>query len=197
MDKRQDFGAGENEAALISDINVTPFIDIMLVLLIIFMVTAPLMMGGVKINLPKTGGTPLTRPELPLVVSLDADSKVYVDKQLVTADDQHAYFQKLAQDSATGEVYVHGDGEVKYGRMMELMSELGLAGFARVTLVTNITNNAPKPPTPLAQDKTSISTQAVTSNIIQANASSVESGGNSNREQGTAGANTQQTAERK
>ncbi|MDR0620350.1 MAG: biopolymer transporter ExbD [Deltaproteobacteria bacterium] len=122
----------------ISDINVTPFIDVMLVLLIIFMVTAPLMMGGVKINLPKTSGMAMERPDKPLIISLDAESKVFVDKEPIDDSQRTTKFKTLALESETGEVFVRGDGEVKYAKMMELMSELGQAGFARVTLVTNV-----------------------------------------------------------
>ncbi|MDR1044569.1 MAG: ExbD/TolR family protein [Candidatus Adiutrix sp.] len=127
----EDFGA-------ISDINVTPFIDIMLVLLIIFMVTAPLMLGGVHVNLPKSGGDPMPRPENPAIVSLDAQNRIFLDKEELPTVGRHERFQQLARESSTGEVFVRGDGEVKYGRMMELMAELGQAGFARVTLVTDI-----------------------------------------------------------
>ena len=129
---------GVDDAGLISDINVTPFIDIMLVLLIIFMVTAPLMLGGVHVNLPKSGGDPMPRPDNPLIVSLNAESRVFVDKDEVPETDRHARFQEMARQSESGEVYVRGDGEVKYARMMELMAELGQAGFARVTLVTDV-----------------------------------------------------------
>jgi biopolymer transport protein ExbD len=141
MEPSDDLVHGESDVTAISDINVTPFIDVMLVLLIIFMVTAPLMMGGVKINLPKTNGTPMQRPERPLIVSLDAESRVYVDKDEVLPNDRSVLFRDLAIASESGEVFVRGDGEVKYGRMMDLMSELGQAGFARVTLVTNVQQN--------------------------------------------------------
>ncbi|MDR1313859.1 MAG: biopolymer transporter ExbD [Deltaproteobacteria bacterium] len=138
MNERDELIPGQNEVGAISDINVTPFIDVMLVLLIIFMVTAPLMMGGVRINLPKTSGTPMPRPEKPLIVSLDAQSVAYVDKDPVDKAARNSVFRELALASASGEVYVRGDGEVKYGEMMSLMAELGEAGFARVTLVTNV-----------------------------------------------------------
>lgn len=129
---------GVEDLGAMSEINVTPFIDIMLVLLIIFMVTAPLMLGGVHINLPKTGGNAMARPQTPVIVSLDAFSKIFVDKDEIPKPGRHEIFQRLAQESTSGEVFVRGDGDVKYGRMMELMAELGQAGFARVTLVTDI-----------------------------------------------------------
>ncbi|MDR1040576.1 MAG: biopolymer transporter ExbD [Deltaproteobacteria bacterium] len=140
MDQRDELIPGQSELNAISDINVTPFIDVMLVLLIIFMVTAPLMMGGVRINLPKTAGTPMPRPERPLIVSLDANSVVYVDKDPIQDGARHSIFRELALASESGEVFVRGDGEVKYAQMMNLMADLGEAGFARVTLVTNVKN---------------------------------------------------------
>jgi TolR protein len=139
----QDLVNADASEGAMSDINVTPFIDVMLVLLIIFMVTAPLMMGGVHINLPKTDGTPMERPEKPLIVSLDAENQIYVDKDMVPDATRASIFRELAIASQSGEVFVRGDGEVKYGKMMELMSELGQAGFARVTLVTNVQKGGP------------------------------------------------------
>ncbi|MDR1084495.1 MAG: ExbD/TolR family protein [Deltaproteobacteria bacterium] len=134
---RQPFGGAE-ELGAISEINVTPFIDIMLVLLIIFMVTAPLMLGGVQVNLPKTGGEIMPRTENPLVVSLDSEKRVFIDRDEVLAADRHLRFQVLARESANGEVLVRGDGSVPYSEMMNLMAALGRAGFTRVTLVADV-----------------------------------------------------------
>ena len=145
MQMNQEPLPGAGDLAPLADINVTPFIDIMLVLLIIFMVTAPLMLGGVAVNLPKTAGRPLPRPDQPLVVSLDADSRVFIAHEEVAAGGRAAHFRELARASAGGEVYVRGDGEVKYARMMELMAELGQAGFARVTLVAGVTGPGATP----------------------------------------------------
>jgi biopolymer transport protein ExbD len=138
----KDFFNSFEEAEALSEINVTPFIDIMLVLLIIFMVTAPLMLGGVHINLPKSVGDPMTRPERPLIISLDAQNRVFADKEEVKAEERQSVFQALARESANGEVYVRGDGTVRYSEMMDLMSSLGRAGFARVTLVTDLRTNS-------------------------------------------------------
>jgi biopolymer transport protein TolR len=110
----------------------------MLVLLIIFMVTAPLMMGGAKLNLPKTGGTPMPRPDNPAIVSLDAEGLVYLDKDLIGDRERANVFRSLATGSETGEVFVRGDGDLQYAKVLELMGELGQAGFARVTLVTSV-----------------------------------------------------------
>ncbi|MDR3204527.1 MAG: biopolymer transporter ExbD [Deltaproteobacteria bacterium] len=138
MERNKELISGLNEVQSISDINVTPFIDVMLVLLIIFMITAPLMMGGVRLNLPKTSGLPMARPTNPLIVSLDAQTRVFIDKEEVPEANRQDFFRKLALESESGEVFVRGDGEVKYAKMMELMSELGQAGFARITLVSSV-----------------------------------------------------------
>ncbi|MDR1111287.1 MAG: biopolymer transporter ExbD [Deltaproteobacteria bacterium] len=128
--------AGEDDG-VIADINVTPFIDIMLVLLIIFMVTAPLMLGGVHINLPKTpAGQTLARPERPLVLTLDAAGRLFVGREEAPGGDRLEWFRKLALESESGEIFLRGDVEIKYGRMVELMGDLGQAGFARITLVS-------------------------------------------------------------
>lgn len=136
---QREFIEGVEDMGTMSDINVTPFIDIMLVLLIIFMVTAPLMLGGVHVNLPKTKGMPMHRPTNPVVVSIDAERRIYVNKKEVPEAGRHEFFQSLAQESETGEVYVRGDKEIKYGDIMSLIAQLGQAGFARVSLVTSVT----------------------------------------------------------
>ena len=137
---------GVEDMGMMSEINVTPFIDIMLVLLIIFMVTAPLMMGGVQVNLPKSDSSPMAQPKKPLVVSLDAENRIFIDKEEVLEPDRHQQFQQLARTSENGEVFVKGDGAVRYSQMMDLMSSLGQAGFARVTLVTDVRQGASDSP---------------------------------------------------
>lgn len=128
--------ADANDLGIMSEINVTPFIDVMLVLLIIFMVTAPLMMACIPLNLPKGSTGRLDKLEQPLVVSLDLQRRVYVGKEEVKAEDHHSFFQQLALESEDGGVFVRGDKDIPYGEMVELMSKLGKAGFARVILVT-------------------------------------------------------------
>jgi biopolymer transport protein TolR len=143
MQTNNNASDSEGEGAF-ADINVTPFIDVMLVLLIIFMVTAPLMMGGVTIRLPKTEGTPMKQLDNPLIVSLDIENRVYVDKTMIPDENIHTVFKDLAKSSSTHEVYVKGDGDLKYEKITDLMSQLGKAGFSRVTLVTDVQKGAPK-----------------------------------------------------
>jgi biopolymer transport protein TolR len=103
------------------------------------------MMGGVQVNLPKSDSSPLAQPKKPLVVSLDAENRVFIDQEEVQAADLHQQFQQMARASENGEVFVKGDGAVRYSQMMDLMSALGQAGFARVTLVTDVRQSAQIP----------------------------------------------------
>ena len=139
---QNDLLHGMDDISVIADINVTPFIDIMLVLLIVFMVTAPLMLGGVHVNLPRSALAAMKRPEHPVIVSLDAANRVYVGKEEVQEKDRHTFLQRLALDSPTGEVYIRADGQVRYESIMALMAELGQAGFARVILVADRKDSA-------------------------------------------------------
>ncbi|KXS56737.1 MAG: hypothetical protein AMR96_00915 [Candidatus Adiutrix intracellularis] len=139
---------GVKDMGLISDINVTPFIDIMLVLLIIFMVTAPLMLGGVQVNLPKARGNFLPRPNNPTLISLNVERKIFIDKEEIPKADRQVYFQRLAEKSETGEIFVRGDSAVQYSEITELMAELGQAGFARIILVTDIRPTSTPEPDP-------------------------------------------------
>lgn len=131
-----DSVADDGDFGIMSEINVTPFIDVMLVLLIIFMVTAPLMMACIPLNLPKGSTGRLDKMNRPIIVSLDLAKRIYVGEEEVNAENQHAFFNQLALESEDGLVYVRGDKDVPYGDMVELMSKLGQAGFARVILVT-------------------------------------------------------------
>lgn len=145
-----DLGPDNDDFGVMSDINVTPFIDVMLVLLIIFMVTAPLMMAAVPLNLPKGATQRLEKMNTrPLIISLDREKRIYVGEEEVTADDHHAFFNQLAQESDDGAVYVRGDKDIAYGEMVDLMAKLGKAGFARVILVTEAEGSEA---TPMASD---------------------------------------------
>lgn len=165
---RQQPWYDDTDNAAMAEINITPFIDVMLVLLIIFMVAAPLMLGGVHINLPKTAATPMPRPVHPIIVSIDANNQIFVDKEMVHNDSRPQYFKDLAIGSETGEVYVRGDGEVKYAVVMQLMSELGEAGFSRVTLVAAVGGSQTEGPhEPSTQGKANRLTQGEAGTLTQ------------------------------
>lgn len=119
-----------------AEINMTPFIDVMLVLLIIFMVAAPLLASGVPIDLPQTSAAPLNIDRKPLSVAVDPKGDVYVLDQLVAMEDLPARLQELAKDGYDERIYVRGAKTVNYGRIAEVMSVVTSAGYKKVALVT-------------------------------------------------------------
>lgn len=126
-----------------SDINVTPFVDVMLVLLIIFMVAAPLMMVGVPLQLPKTTAAKVTPPREPLVISIDKDGKLFIRKDPVNEDQLIARLQEMHGSEPDSVVYVRGDKVLEYGKVMDVMSLVGKAGFGKISLVAEQQPTAP------------------------------------------------------
>ncbi|WP_448192340.1 protein TolR [Azospirillum sp. sgz301742] len=119
----------------VAEINVTPFIDVMLVLLVIFMVAAPLMMVGVPVQLPKTAAQKVSQPRQPVVVSVDKDGRIFLRSEEVAAADVATRLTALAKEDPDAVVYVRGDRALSYGRVMEVMGQVSQAGFARVSLI--------------------------------------------------------------
>ena len=126
-----------------AEINVTPLVDVMLVLLIIFMVTAPLLVAGVPVDLPDARAQSLPQDNTPIQISLNAAGELYVDKLAVTPAALPAKLAALRQArSDEARVYVRADRGLDYGRVMEVVSEVNSAGFKKVALVTD---GAPAP----------------------------------------------------
>ncbi len=117
-----------------ADINMTPFIDVMLVLLIIFMVAAPLLATGVPIDLPQTKAAALNVDQKPISVAVDPKGDIFVNDQPVGQDQLADKLKELAK--ADERIYVRGANQVNYGRIAEVMSIITSAGFKRVALVT-------------------------------------------------------------
>jgi biopolymer transport protein TolR len=120
-----------------SDINVTPLVDVMLVLLIVFMVAAPLMTTGVPIELPKTQAKQLNTPSEPLTISVQADRKVFIDKTEIGLDELAAKLAALSKNGTDEQLMVRGDTNVPYGAIMEVMGVLNNAGYTKIGLVTS------------------------------------------------------------
>jgi biopolymer transport protein TolR len=123
-------------ARAINEINMTPFIDVMLVLLIIFMVAAPLMSGGVPLDLPKTSAAPLNVDAKPITLSIKASGQVFLGEAEVRDDEIAARLTATAKSGPDERVFVRGDKKVDYGRVAQVMSVVTGAGFKRVALVT-------------------------------------------------------------
>ena len=128
-----------------SDINVTPLVDVMLVLLIVFMVAAPLMTTGVPIELPKTQAKQLNTPNEPITISVQADRKVFIDKSEIALGDLAAKLQAIAKNgNQEQQLMVRGDTAVPYGAIMEVMGVLNSAGYTKIGLVTTPAEKAAK-----------------------------------------------------
>jgi biopolymer transport protein TolR len=123
-----------------AEINVTPFVDVMLVLLIVFMVTAPLLTVGVPVDLPKTKAQPLSQDREPLSVTVKTTG-VYLQNTLIAEDLLVPKLRAIAQNGYDQRIFVRGDRRVDYGRVMEVMGLLNQAGFTHIGLVTDV----PKP----------------------------------------------------
>ena len=127
--------------AVMSEINVTPFVDVMLVLLIVFMVSAPLLTVGVPIDLPQSQAKALEQNNEPLTISVNVDGKIYLQKEEIGLDDLVTKLKAIidARHSDFNElIYVRGDKKVDYGLMMRVMGRISGAGYHRVALVTEV-----------------------------------------------------------
>ena len=122
-----------------ADINVTPFVDVMLVLLIIFMVTAPMLVTGVPVELPESRANALEQPEEPIEIAIDQSGTTFIDGTLVAPSELPARLEEIAgaQDAAKPrQIMLRGDTSISYGQMMRVMGELNRAGLNSVSLVT-------------------------------------------------------------
>lgn len=127
--------------ALVAEINVVPYIDVMLVLLIVFMITAPLLMQGVKVELPEASASPMDKDEEPLIVSIKPDGSLYInlgenEKQAVSIESIKQQVSSVLQNKPKTAVLVWGDRNVAYGKVVTLMADLQSAGAESVGLVT-------------------------------------------------------------
>jgi biopolymer transport protein TolR len=128
-----------------SEINVTPFVDVMLVLLIVFMVTAPLLTAGVSVDLPRTASSPLPGQDEPLTVSVTREGKVFLQESELGVDQLGPRLQAITENNPEARIFVRGDRGITYGRVMEVMGALHGAGFTRVALITEFDQSTGAP----------------------------------------------------
>jgi biopolymer transport protein TolR len=128
------------DLAPLSEINVTPLVDVMLVLLIIFMVTAPLMIAGVPVKLPETAAARQNPPQKPLVITLAADGALYIRDEAVTFETLIPRLAKLLSAEGDSIAYVRADKSIPYGKVMAVLGDVSAAGFSRISLLSE-----PKP----------------------------------------------------
>jgi biopolymer transport protein TolR len=129
-------GSSSQRYKPMSDINVTPMVDVMLVLLIVFMVTAPLLTVGVPVDLPQTQAQQLSEPKPPLVVSIKSDCQTYVQDNAITMDQLGPRLQAITNNDATTSIYVRGDKAANYGCVLQVMGLITSSGFSKVSLIS-------------------------------------------------------------
>lgn len=127
---------GSESDRLISDINVTPFVDVMLVLLVIFMVTAPMMMQGVDVALPETTSQPLAAKKENLVVTINNQNQIFINTYQVEIDFLQDKLNKILEGRDTREVYLRADRDISYGFVVRVMAEIKAAGVDKLGMVT-------------------------------------------------------------
>ena len=127
--------AGEDRYAPLAEINVTPMVDVMLVLLVIFMVTAPLLTVGVPLDLPKTRAATIAEPKPPVILSINREGEVFIANERVELGDLDQRLAELAAEDPSRIVYVRGDQTIRYAQLMDALGRVNRAGFSKVSLV--------------------------------------------------------------
>src|SRR5438552_16231387 len=118
-----------------SEINVTPLVDVMLVLLVVFMVAAPLLTVGVPVDLPQTQAPPITEPKEPLVITINGEGHIFIQETEIPTDSLVPRLQAITGSNPDALLYVRGDRAINYGRVVEVMSLVSSAGFRKVSLI--------------------------------------------------------------
>ena len=130
---------------VMAEINVTPMVDVMLVLLIIFMVTAPLLTVGIPVNLPQTRAEPLSNPDEPLVVTVNAKGEIYLQETSIGDEALVPRLQAITANKPDTKIFVRGDKAIDYGRVMQVMGMIKSAGFTQVALVVDMPPDKAQP----------------------------------------------------
>jgi biopolymer transport protein TolR len=131
--------ASSRDSTTISQINVTPLVDVMLVLLVIFMVTAPIIQQGVQVNLPQAKAAAIPGTDELLVVSIAKNGRIYLNDNVMTLDELGAKMRAIRSNLSDKQVYVRADQDVRYGLVMQTIAELKQAGIDRVGMITRPT----------------------------------------------------------
>ena len=122
----------------LSEINVTPFVDVMLVLLIVFMITAPLLTVGVPVDLPKTKAKSIAESVEPLVITVNAEGVIFIQDTEVELENLVPRLAAITDNKPDTRIYVRGDKSINYGRVLEVMGTVNVAGFTRVALIAEL-----------------------------------------------------------
>ncbi len=129
-----------------AEINVTPLVDVMLVLLVVFMVAAPLLTVGVPVDLPQTQAPPVTDPKEPLIISVNGEGKIYIQETELPTESLVPRLQAITGSNPDALVYIRADKAIDYGRVLEVMSLISAAGFRKVSLIAQSPKGGPDKP---------------------------------------------------
>ena len=129
-------GTERSQTKIMADINVTPMVDVMLVLLVIFMVTAPLLVAGVPVQLPKNSAQRISQPNKPVIVTLAADGRLYIRDEPVEAASLIPRLSAMRAGEGEAVVYVRADKTIPYGEVMELLGRLSASGYQHISLLS-------------------------------------------------------------
>lgn len=123
---------------LMSEINITPFVDVMLVLLVVFMVTAPMMISGINVDLPKTASSPLAGKDEPLTITVTDKEMVYIQDIPIESKDLVTKLEAITKAKKDSRILIRGDKKVNYGVMMAVVGSINAAGYNHISLVTQV-----------------------------------------------------------
>lgn len=133
---------GRRGGAMMSDINVTPMVDVMLVLLVIFMITAPLLTAGVSVDLPKAKAKPIAQQDnAPLEIALDSKGNIFMGENQMTMEQMSAKLEAIVVEAADRKIYIRADKKLDYGLVVGVMAAVNAAGFTKIALVTDPTSS--------------------------------------------------------
>ncbi len=127
-----------NKKQLMSEINVTPLVDVMLVLLVIFMITAPMMISGINVDLPDTRSAPMKGHDEPLAVSIDKNGSIYIMDTKIEEKNLVDKLKAITHAKMDTRIFVRGDKSLSYGKIISVVGEINAAGFSKVALITNV-----------------------------------------------------------
>lgn len=128
----------------VAEINVTPMVDVMLVLLIIFMVTSPMLVAGIKVDLPDSTAQQISTQEEPISVTIDSKGNLYLNDTEVPQNELIARLIAVTKENKDARIYVRGDKTISYGRAMEIITSINGSGFTKVALLTEVNNSGHK-----------------------------------------------------
>jgi biopolymer transport protein TolR len=123
---------------IVSEINITPFVDVLLVLLIIFMITTPMMTSGINIDLPKGSSNELDYESLNISVSIKKDGSIFLQDNVIKQDELSKKLIEISNNNMSSKIYVRGDQDIDYGMVMQIVKLINVAGFSQVILVTEL-----------------------------------------------------------